>query len=129
MIDAKHLRGTCRECPVSLVTCHHWKGLSKDQRKALRDQGFRELRGRGLCARCYSRRRAAGTLVDVESVQLPREHLLAEYEQVCDPYDPLKRQAEQLAERVGMSFPAVERALYRAGVRSKWGRNGRLKSA
>jgi hypothetical protein len=129
VIDAKHLRGTCGDCPANLINGHHWKSLAKEQRKALKAQGFSELRGRGLCGRCYSRRRAAGTLVDVESVQLPREHLLAEYEIVCDPYDPLKRQAEQLAARVGMSFESVERALYRAGVRSKWDRYGRLKSA
>lgn len=73
------------------------------------------IHGRGLCSHCYDQHRADGTLIDYERVHRPREEVLEEWSQLAQRgYN--KREA---AARMGMSFEALDRAIYRARRRQE----------
>lgn len=66
--------------------------------------------GRGLCAHCHQGALRAGTLCDYERLTRSRADVL-------DDWTVLRGQGVtrlQAAARLGMSFPAFERALFRA---------------
>ena len=65
---------------------------------------------RRLCSRCYDRAHYAGTHIDFERVTHVQGDVLAEWE-LLRQYG-LKRR--QVAERLGMTLPAFERACNRA---------------
>lgn len=66
--------------------------------------------GRGLCKACWDLLDQVGGLADYERISRSRDHLLDDYE--------LLRKAghdwRQCAKRLGMTYPAFERAMLRA---------------
>lgn len=66
--------------------------------------------GRGLCARCYRKAQQDGSLVD-------RPRLLRHRDEVLEDWPRLRAEGytkRQAAERLGMSFSALDRMLSRA---------------
>ena len=79
-------------------------------RKSVPQPGQREHRGRGLCVNCYQYARHHGELVDYSPQLRSRDDLL-------DDYVLLRSEGlnwRQCAERLGMSYPTFERAMFRA---------------
>lgn len=99
-------------CDRTLLPYNQWRVTSREERAALNAQGFFPLSGRGLCFRCYSRAKRAGTLIDYERRGFPRALLLEEWALLrSEGYTP-----RQAAERLGMSYDAFEKALERAAA-------------
>lgn len=66
--------------------------------------------GRGLCMSCWRHLQGTGELADYERVSRSRDDLLDDYEVLRgEGYD-----WRQCAERLGMSYPSFERAMFRA---------------
>lgn len=68
------------------------------------------MRGRGLCSHCYQTAWATGDLIDYPRATRSRNDLL-------DDYVILRAEGhtgQQIAQRLGMTYPAFERALQRA---------------
>lgn len=80
--------------------------------------------GRGLCHSCYGAAQRDGTLYDHEKPSRTRAELLEEWHALADPTLPLMANCRALAPRLGMKPESMERALARAGVRSRWTSGG-----
>lgn len=93
----------CGECKVSMATPRHL-----DRFPELRDRGIIRKGGHGLCNRCYRRARTAGT---VEPTVRRRDEVLDEWAMLRDTGTTDLREA---AERMGMTWTALDMALYRA---------------
>lgn len=99
--------GKCRECGSALLSKHAWN-------IGIRREGHAGHGGRGLCIRCYSRIRERSPRP--RGSQRPRaplrpiEDTLSEYAMIRDDVNSIA----QAAERMGMTFVALDRALYRA---------------
>jgi len=65
---------------------------------------------RGLCKRCWDYAKRHGTLIDYPLNTTPRAHFLADFELLVEEGYTLR----QIAERLGMTYEAVDQAQYRA---------------
>lgn len=75
-----------------------------------RDDDTREHAGRGLCTRCYSRRRYHSHCVAPRAYWKSRT-ALEEYEHFKDLYPTMTKQ--QIADRLGMKLKTLDRAISR----------------
>jgi hypothetical protein len=97
----------CVDCGQRMVP------LTRLQGSRRRDPADRHLvrhSGRGLCERCYHAHDRAGTLLNFPKASRTRDEVLADVEalRVCG------LSKAQIAERLNMSFKALDRAITRA---------------
>lgn len=93
------MTGQCARCSHRIVPRRH-RPLN----------GARRHAGRGLCDPCRNETRATGDLPDFERATRTRDELLDEWVLLRSEGYTLR----QAAERLGMTYPAFERAYYRA---------------
>ena len=104
-------------CDRRMVSRRVWDKATRERRAELAAQGVHKHQGRGLCSRCYSRARAAGTLEDYPATVYTRAEVLDEWQAAgLDRTLSRAERCRRLAPRLGMSFAALERALDRAQV-------------
>jgi hypothetical protein len=96
----------CVDCSVPMVPQRAYNAA----RSYWRALGYRLHRGRRLCGRCWSGRVRAGTLNQVERITWPRGALLDEYRMLSSQ----GHSVAQVAERLGVRYAALDRALCRA---------------
>lgn len=99
-------------CGVGLVSKNRWK-------QGVRPEGVRPHGGRGYCAACYRRLGRYGTTEHqgyvapkrrAGIIHRPLEEVLEDYLLIRDDVQNIR----EAAERMGMRFSALDRALYRA---------------
>jgi len=96
----------CVECSCKIMADQARRKLPPAERAQVRSH-----RGRGLCSRCYSVARKAGTLLDVERTTVDRDTFLEDAHMLVieQGFD----RASTIAERLNMSKDAVTKALLR----------------
>lgn len=119
----------CVECGRPGLSAYQFRTTDPDTRVRWRDQGIRRIEARGLCQPCYRTAMRAGRLTDYERRNRDRAEILEDWELLAEPMVPLKREVRRLAPQFGMTEDALEAALLRAGVRSRFkgGHGERLK--
>ena len=104
--------GRCKACDVPMMSEYAWK-------MGMRPEGHAYHAAHGLCGKHYNRWKRFGTteLVGRRAAIKPRgpaqrrlDEVLEEYAMVRDDVGHLR----QAAERMGMSYSALDKALYRA---------------
>lgn len=103
----------CRVCHRSLVARTVWRSVTAGERKALLAQGMAVHHGRGLCSTDYNQARKAGTLIDFERTQVPRDLVLEEWLLGADRSRSDAYNVRMLAPRLGMTEHALEQAVVR----------------
>lgn len=106
----------CIDCGCDLVVEHIWRRLPRAYRRALIAHEISAHHGRGLCSRCYQRRRCGDTLIDVERRSLSRDELLDEWRFFAKDRDTYTQNVKAFAAHIGRNYKSVEKALTRAGV-------------
>lgn len=91
----------CLDCDRPMHPKHH------------RARGVPRHVGRGLCRTCYKAAQVSGSLVDFERLTFSADELLDEWVLLRGEGYTVR----QAAPRIGVSFAALDRALYRAVAR------------
>lgn len=112
----------CRCCDRITIVNERWGMLSQELRLEIRDTHAR--RGSlGMCSGCYSksRRRITGKKYpswgptrEPRRTQVPRSVVLSEWDFFHDPGKSRRANIIDIADKIGMTPAALERALYRA---------------
>lgn len=87
--------------------------MPKTEKTCVRCSRFRPCGGRALCSSCYKTLHEGGGLLDYPRASRPGAEVVAEYSAL--KLVGVTRQSA--AARMGMKWTALERALYRAGVK------------
>lgn len=103
----------CANCGDGLVGQRSWYNLSLEERRAARAGGRNVHIGHGLCKRCHSRARRAGTLPEQPSF-VPLDVILEDWPLIVNKDLSQKANIRLAAPRLGMSESALEQALLRA---------------
>lgn len=110
----------CVECGTPGRSAYQFRKATPETRDQWRRDGLRRIEARGLCQQCYRAAMDAGTLADYERRTRPRGEILEDWELLADNMVPIRTEARRLAPQFGMTVDALEAALRRAGVRSRF---------
>lgn len=122
----------CARCRRRGLSAYTFRRADPDQRNAWRTEGLVRLEARGLCQSCYRWATTHDRLVDYERANRPAAELREEWEHLADPLLPIRTECRRLAAQFGMHWRDLERAVSRAGIRSRFEpahRGGRVKAA
>lgn len=110
----------CARCRRPGRSAYAFRVTTPDERKAWRDDGLVMIQARGLCNSCYRYATAHGTLADYERRNRDRGEILEDWHLLANPMAPVRTEVRRLAPQFGMTEDALEAALRRAGVRSRF---------
>lgn len=111
---------TCVECETPGRSAYQFRKAPAETRTRWRDAGIRRIEARGLCQPCYRDARLAGRLTDYERRNRDRAEILEDWELMANAMAPIRTEVRRLAPQFGMTVDALEAALRRAGVRSRF---------
>lgn len=109
----------CVECGKAGRSAYRFRTATPEVRQQWHAEGIRRIEARGLCQPCYRRATRAGTLNDYERRNRPRDEILEDWLHLADPTVHVLHECRRLAPQFGMDAEALERAVYRAGIRSR----------
>lgn len=121
----------CVECGVAGRSAYRFRKATPEQRHQWLTAGIRRIEARGLCQPCYRVARTTGTLADYDRRNRDREEILEDWLHLADSTVHVRHECRRLAHQFGMTAEALERAVYRAGIRSRLesGHGERMKRA
>lgn len=122
---------TCVECGNPGRSAYQFRKATPETRDRWRDAGIRRIEARGLCQPCYRNARLDGRLTDYERRNRDRGEILEDWNLLANPMAPVRTEVRRLAPQFGMTEDALEAALHRAGVRSRFqgGHGERIRTA
>jgi hypothetical protein len=104
----------CVGCPAKGLPDKAYRKADPEARK-----GLARMVARGLCKACYMRAQRADTLIDFERNTVSSEVIRDDWQHLADPLRTVKAECIRLAPQFGMDWRSLERAVYRAGIRSR----------
>lgn len=121
----------CRRCDRRTIPRLTWCAATREQRRAWITARCAQRGSRGLCHGCYRWASKHDHLIDYERRYRVTDEVLEEWNYLADPSAPVLPEVRRLAPRMGMTVKALEQALIRGGVRSRFegGKGERLKAS
>lgn len=111
---------TCAKCERRGRSAYAFKRATPEQRAVWRADGLVTLMARGLCVGCYKHESVAGTLDEWERRNRAADEILEEWLHLADPLLPIRQECHRLAGQFRMDWRALEQAVHRAGIRSRF---------
>jgi len=111
---------TCARCSCSGRSAYAFRKATPETRAAWLASGVRRIEARGLCQPCYRVERMAGTLDRWERRNRSQEEIVEEWSHLADPLLPIRQECRRLAAQLHMDWRALEQAVFRAGIRSRF---------
>lgn len=110
----------CVECGTPGRSAYRFRKATPEQRQQWLAAGIRRIEARGLCQPCYRTARLSGTLADYERRNRDARDVAEDWLHLANPNVPVIQECRRLASQFGMDAEALERAVYRAGIRSRF---------
>lgn len=111
---------TCARCARRGRSGYAFRKASPKLRAAWRSLGLVTLQARGLCVGCYKHESLNGTLDQWDRRNRSQGDILEDWQHLADPLLPIRQECVRLASQFGMDWRSLERAVHRAGVRSRF---------
>lgn len=111
------MTAVCALCGWKTVADRQWRKLSQAERNRLSVEGYVRRYGSGMCDKCAKRAARSRDGDPMRGVHVDPDVIREEWLWLANPWRTDAENIEDLAPRLGMSKPALERAIQR--LRSK----------
>lgn len=110
---------TCVRCGSEGRSAYAFRKADPETRAAWRKADIRPIKARSLCVACYDRLSKVADVLDYESERTPGDMIREEWERFADPTRSIRSECQRLAKKFGMNWRSLEKAVARAGIRSR----------